>query len=210
MPESPSLFDRVLTLDDVEPEDELFGSTLPEGYTPILRGEDGSPVSLAQELERWAKSEPSQPRAKAYDYRKLYPHTMRLLNSMHPGKYWPVDYKEFVPTFHNGRPDYSNGKVISKDMLGFADIGGTARPNGRFVTANVTSVGAIAAHMRKYVSDETHGQAKIRIEAHLREFLDCGGLLYVIGWHKPKRNWEPKVLAVTPELLDIYKARRRK
>lgn len=193
-----------------EPEDELFGSALPEGYVPLGRSPERV-LGDVKALEEWAKAEPAQT-AKKFNYRDHYKRAIKALNELHPGLYEKMDYELFIPTsFRNGRPDPLSMKRLTKDWLGFADVGGTSKPNGRMVCANITTKGQIAAHLRKYTDPkETHGSGKVPIETYLRQYLECGGLFYVLGYHKVGRFWKAEVTEVTLHLLDEYAGRKRR
>lgn len=199
-------------------EESLFGSTLPEGYVPL--GRVGSAlIGDVDQLVRWADAEPTEDpkRTKSatatatFNYRSVYDNAVRSMKKLYPGKYWSVDYKEIsFSKWRHGRPDFASAQIVSKDMLGFADVAGVSK--SRFVALQITTRGQIHAHLRKYVDDDaTHGQAKTPIETHLREFLECGGIFLVLGFYKDpgSRFWKHELVEVSPALLDLYKARKR-
>jgi hypothetical protein len=115
------------------------------------------------------------------------------------GFFWKCDYKEIIYT----------GQPVSKDILGFMDIQGLKA--GRFIGLNITSKASMGTHISDYVGKKTHGQAKVRVEVLLREFLANGGVFLIAGYHRPGTSgkWLYEWLRVTPELLDKYKARKR-
>lgn len=184
-----SLFEESAT--SLESED-LFGSTYPEDYDPE------NPPKMKS--KGYGRVQVGRSGSKCHK-REHYPRAYKILTEMFGGgKYWKCDYMEVT----------YNGMMVSKDMLGFMDVCGIT-PDGRWVSANITTLESIAAHLRKYSDlSKTHGQAKIPIVRHLREYLECGGRFFIIGFHKPGRLWEHKLVEVTDQMISEYEARKRK
>ena len=127
-------------------------------------------------------------------------HGIKKLNEMHPGKYWKADH---ITT------DF-RGVVSKKDLLGFGDIAGIERGTGRMIIGQMTTPGQLSAHYRKYTSpNHTTGTDKVPIETHIREFLECGGLFYIMTWEKPGRFWEPTVIPFTLQTIEEIYSRKR-
>jgi hypothetical protein len=180
---------------------------MPDGYVPLDEEDSLDDLGETPDFTGKAPKKAAEP--------NHYNDAIKVMQTIHAGKYWRVDYKEMVIRhWKDGRPSFDGMQIFTKDMLGFADIAGIAAPHGSFIAVQVTSKAAVQAHLRKYTSKEkTHGSNKIPIETHLREFLACGGKFYVLGFHQPKgkgTKWLAEVTIVTPELLDLYKSRKRK
>jgi hypothetical protein len=138
-------------------------------------------------------------KGRRFNKRDLYNHAKRALAEMHPGKYWTCDYKEITYT----------GQMVAKDMLGFMDVCGITT-EGKWVACNVTTRDGIKPHLREYTNPKkTHGQAKIPVIVHLREYLAHGGEFYIVGFYKEGRLWKHETVRVTNDLLREYEARKR-
>ncbi|GEM_PF-3951649 len=185
-----------------------FGSALPKGYVRSegLDEEEGDSLGVVRFLTAGLGDQERAPlqKAKRYDPRDHYKRTYAALERLYPGSFfWRADYTQTT---------YS-GQIITKDTLGFADVMGML-PGGRIVAVQVTSYGAIKAHLRKYTDPaKTHGPGANApsIESLLRRFLATGGRVLIFGFALPegRRTWEHEIVEITPELLDGYVARKR-
>lgn len=204
--------------------DGLFGDVYPAGYTPLGSKKEDVPGAV-EELERWAKETGGgdfEVKAKAgakstrttFDRSRVYGNAYKILKDLRPGMYWHVDTTETIwrriGTKSNGKPEWGT-QLITKDMLGFADIAGVSK--GRFIFGQVTTRKQVAQHLRDYTSDSnTFGGAKTLVESLLRDFLANGGELFILGFYQESgkgSRWRADIVQVTPELLDAYKARKR-
>jgi hypothetical protein len=184
-------------------DDSPFGDVWPAGYQPLgLKGAEECAIGT---LTEWGKLE--APKQK-FDATQHYERAMKMLRTLRPGKYWKADYIQPVWSYGCDVP-----ALVSKDMLGFADVLGICPPNGHAVAGQITTRASMGAHLRKYTNpSETHGQAKIPIEFHLREFLQCGGEFILLGFFKDdgSRFWRVEIVLVSEALLDIYVSRKRR
>lgn len=156
--------------------------------------------------DKWARLEQ---KPKPFKKTEHFPRAIKIVGALYPGKYWRVEHAAVLGTWGGNLP-----RIVSQDMLGFADILGVTPPHGTAVAVQVTTKTQVHAHLRKYTNpNETHGQAKTPIEIHLREFLEMGCKFYVLGFHQSGgkgSKWDAEVVEVTADVLDVYKSRKRK
>jgi hypothetical protein len=147
-------------------------------------------------------------RGSPFKAREHYPRAARALMEIHPGRYFACDQKAIS--------GYGRDMVVlDRDALGFLDILGWS--GGRVIGCNVTTIGSIQAHLRKWTTPDlaykgqVYGFGSKRVIDLLRDFLSDGNLMYLLGSYQAQKGaaWHYKVLEVTENTLDQAVARKR-
>lgn len=200
-----TLFETVDTLLDV---DVMGRSKSDPDYDPFQSENEHVPgTRAAKEDDEFGVVRGADHALKNSDKKKKQPSHMGraqdLLQEMHPGSMLYICEKK-VTTY--------SGMVVKVDMWGFGDLCGITG-KGAWVMANVTTVAAMAAHMRDYTDPtNVHGAGGLRVVDLLEKYLSLRGKFYIIGFEqeKPGARWTPTVWDVDQALIDQYKARKRK
>lgn len=159
------------------PEEDLFGSTMPENLPPAeRRPRSTAPVkSLGQNLQELAE--------------KGDPELSVGGGSGKAKKAKPSDFNR--PTYDLWR---KRGYSVSRcdqynaysgrwhDLFGFLDMIAVREGDACAVGIQLTSRAEVLPHIRDIAKDD-------KARAHLRNWLGCGQRLVVIGWSKENGRW---------------------